>query len=106
MSDYLTGTCAEDAVDGSALTIEQLQAAIASIPPLPAQPRFDLYPHDMADETQAYEFTDKTHVMPGQRDRRLLIVPRTRLEALADTLRRAGCDVRVEPRYGVEPVES
>jgi hypothetical protein len=33
-------------------------------------------------------------------DRRFLIVHRERLDLIVDTLRKGGCDVRVEPRSG------
>ena len=103
--EFWEGTTANTATHGEGLTLAKLRAAIASIPPLPPTPKIDLYCHDLEDVTQVYEITDKTFAMPEQKYRRFLIVPRTRLESIADTLKRSGCDVRIEPRYGRPAVQ-
>jgi hypothetical protein len=92
--------------DGEGLTLEKLQAAIDSIPKPPPEPKFDLFGSPAISE--AYEI-DMTKTMPelmppGSKGRRFLVVPKDRLLWWYDALRKAGADVRLEPR--ISPASS
>lgn len=85
---------------GEGLTLAKLQAAIDSIPKLPPAPKFDLFGSPAI--TEAYEI-DMTKTMPelmppGSKGRRFLVVPKDKLLWWYDELRKAGADVRLEPR--------
>lgn len=77
---------------------------------------FDIYGHDLPDQDRCF-IIDRRKVHDGlfkdskwswmskvlegpDIDRKLLIVPRPRLEATYQALRAQGVDVRLEPRYG------
>lgn len=80
---------------------------------------FDIYGHDLPDETRCFiidrrsvheelfkdpkwDWMRKLFEHP-EIDRKMLIVPRPRLDATYHAMRAEGIDVRLEPRYGSAP---
>ena len=98
-----TGAGAPDGV----LTAGKLRAMMdqfrRDFPLLPST-KFDLFGHDL--NAEAYELNTPDDLRPpGSKGRRLIVVPRTKIDWWASELRRHGADVRVEPRLP-EPQES
>lgn len=93
----------------SAKLLQMMEETMKRLGPPPPSTSFDLYGHPTI--TDAYELNlEKTlpELMPlfQPRGRRTLIVPKDRLESIARTLRDAGADVRIEPRYGAPSAET
>jgi hypothetical protein len=84
------------------LTIEKIQAAIRLIQDIPPRPAIDLFGHDLSTDV-AYTFDD-CKVLPKS-ERKMVIVPRSKLQETYRALLDSGIDVRLEPRYGAEPKE-
>lgn len=89
------------------LTARELIGIVNSVMSLPQIPStaFDIYGSPgltEAHEVQVEKMPTELRP-PGSKGRRLLVVPKDELESWADRLRKAGADVRVEPRYGRAP---
>jgi hypothetical protein len=95
-----TNTASNVTADNT-LTLEKLQAVMRSIPTLPPAPKYDLYGSLGLDG--AYEINLDAVGLdflrpPGTEGRKTLVVPKDQLDVWYDTLRKAGADVRLEPR--------
>jgi hypothetical protein len=110
-------TVANNSVDAPGLTAAKLRAMARTVEDYVQPDAFDLYGHDLPDQEQAYildrraahkalfkgleswQYDLITRHSP-ELDRKLLIVPRRRLEEMYRALKAQGRDVRLEPRYG------
>lgn len=115
-----------NSIDPGCLTVDKLremQRLLDQITKdMPQAEHFDLYGHDLPNLEKCYILDPlKVHeqmygkgplgrlswlgkILAGaERDRKMLIVPRVRLEEIYFQLRALGLDVRLEPRYGAQP---
>ena len=88
----------------STLTADSLRTMVRQFRDMyPPPPAYDLYPHDL-DPERCYEIKTLDESFKGAFPRtccrKMLVVPRLRLEAIYYQMRDAGLDVRLEPRYG------
>lgn len=99
--EFWEGNTASNTTAGDTLTLEKLEAVMRSIQPLPSAPKYDLY--GMSGLNGAYEVNLDAAGLeiprpPGTKGRKMLVVPKGELDMWYDTLRKAGVDVRLEPR--------
>jgi hypothetical protein len=88
---------ASNATRSEGLTLEKLREAMRLIGEIPPPSKVDLFCHDLAPD-EVYEIKDTDLFPPDVKGRRVMIVPRQRLDFIAHAMRKAGVDVRVEPR--------
>lgn len=90
---------------GSGLTVDMIEASLRQMKRMmeSVEPTgVDLYPHDIGldddGKERMFELGKQAFELIGEkRKRRFLIVPRKRLDWIADALRKAGVDVRISP---------
>lgn len=115
-----TNTTQAEPTPENTLTAEKLfkmAASVAALGPA-AGSGVDLYPHDLADQEQAF-IVDRSQILgkmyAGRSswmrrfvehagvDRKMVIVPRARLVETFQQMQANGLDVRLYPRYGNAP---
>lgn len=103
---------------GDTLTAEKLRETMRNLQAFVQPDAFDIYGHDLEDQERAFildrrklneglfgvrdrEYSWIRRLLDGpELDRKMLVVPRPRLEETYFALRAKGIDVRLEPRYG------
>lgn len=87
------------------LNMEKMLEAIRKLEALKPD-GIDLYGHDLGDYAFELKVPKELDVFNRHKDRRAVIVPRSQLDSIYHTLRAAGADVRLEPRYGAPRSET
>jgi len=113
-----SGNMTSTVMPANTLTAEKLRAMMDEVnAQMRANPgiKIDLYGHDLLDQEQAFVLDRRKlneqmyagrsawmrrFVEHAELDREMVIVPRARLRQTFQTLKEAGLDIRLEPRYG------
>jgi hypothetical protein len=103
--EFWEGNTASTTDFGTTLTVEKIEASMRQMRRMmeSVEPTaVDLYPHDLGldkdGKERMFELGKEAFELIGEkRKRRFLVVPRNRMDWIADALRKAGVDVRISP---------